>query len=141
MAVGDTLTVHHHRFELLGVRQVQGPNYQALQADVEVTREGRSLAHLLPEKRQYTSSGMPMTEAAIDYGITRDLYVSLGEPIEDSRPAQWAMRVFYKPFISWLWAGSLLMVLGGLVAAVDRRYRRRAASLVSGDVGPSKARA
>ena len=67
---------------------------------------------------------MPMTEATIDYGPTRDLYVSLGEPIEDSQPPQWAMRVFYKPFISWLWGGGLLMVLGGLIAAADRRYRR-----------------
>jgi cytochrome c-type biogenesis protein CcmF len=139
MAVGDSVTVHGHRFELLGVRQVQGPNYQALQADVEVTRDGQSLTHLRPEKRQYTSSGMPMTEAAIDYGFTRDLYVSLGEPIEDSRPAQWALRVFYKPFISWLWGGGLLMVLGGLIAAADRRYRRRAAALAPDNAAPAGA--
>jgi cytochrome c-type biogenesis protein CcmF len=124
MAIGDTVTVHGHRFELQGMRQVQGPNYQALQGDVAVTRDGQPVTRLLPEKRQYASSGMPMTEAAIDYGPARDLYVSLGEPIEDSQPPQWAMRVFYKPFISWLWGGGLLMVLGGLIAAADRRYRR-----------------
>jgi cytochrome c-type biogenesis protein CcmF len=124
MAAGDTVTVHGYRFELKGMRQVQGPNYQALQADVEVTRNGQPITHLLPEKCQYASSGMPMTEAAIDYGPTHDLYVALGDPIEGAQPPEWAMRVFYKPFISWLWGGGLMMVLGGLLAAVDRRYRR-----------------
>jgi cytochrome c-type biogenesis protein CcmF len=81
-----------------------------------------------PEKRKYFSSAMPMTEAAIDTGLFRDLYVSLVEAIEGNTP-QWSVRVFYKPFVSWIWYGAILMVLGGLLAVSDRRYRNRAASL------------
>jgi cytochrome c-type biogenesis protein CcmF len=70
---------------------------------------------------------MPMTEAAIDSGLFRDLYVSLGEAIDGEKP-QWTVRVFYKPFVSWLWYGAILMVLGGLLAVSDRRYRKSATS-------------
>jgi cytochrome c-type biogenesis protein CcmF len=83
---------------------------------------------LYPEKRKYFSSAMPMTKAGIDSGFFRDLYVSLGEPIEGER-LQWSVRVFYKPFISWLWYGAILMVLGGLLAVSDRRYRKSANTL------------
>ena len=77
-----------------------------------------------PEKRNYVSSSMPMTEAAIDSGFLRDVYVSLGEPIDKSRPeAAWAVRVYYKPFVDWIWGGCVLMGLGGLLAITDRRYR------------------
>jgi cytochrome c-type biogenesis protein CcmF len=85
---------------------------------------------LYPEKRRYFSSNMPMTEAAIDSGFFRDLYVSLGEPIEGERP-QWSVRVYYKPFVSWLWYGSILMVLGGLLAVSDRRYRKSPAAVAA----------
>jgi cytochrome c-type biogenesis protein CcmF len=77
-----------------------------------------------PEKRNYASSGMPMTEAAIDTGFLRDVYVSLGEPIDRAKPeAAWAVRVYYKPFVDWIWGGCVLMALGGLLALSDRRYR------------------
>jgi cytochrome c-type biogenesis protein CcmF len=76
---------------------------------------------LFPEKRNYVSSSMPMTEAAIDTGITRDVYVSLGEALDAKA---WAVRVYYKPFVDWIWGGCLLMALGGLCAALDRRYRK-----------------
>ena len=80
------------------------------------------VTQLYPEKRTYNASGMPMTEAAIDTGFLRDLYVSLGEPIPNSSGA-WAVRIYHKPFIDWIWAGCLMMALGGLLAISDRRYR------------------
>jgi cytochrome c-type biogenesis protein CcmF len=89
---------------------------------VEVLKNGESIERLYPEKRRYFSTAMPMTEAAIDSGWMRDLYVSLGDPIDGPSP-QWSMRVYHKPFVPWIWAGVLLMVLGGALAAVDRRYR------------------
>jgi cytochrome c-type biogenesis protein CcmF len=88
-----------------------------------VLRNGQSLEVLWPEKRNYLSSAMPMTEAAIDSGFMRDLYVSLGDRLEGDR-AEWSMRVYYKPFVPWLWGGVLLMVMGGVAAALDRRYRQ-----------------
>ena len=79
---------------------------------------------LLPEKRNYFSSSMPMTEAAIDASLLRDVYVSLGEPIDPDRPeAEWAVRVYYKPYVDWIWGGCMIMALGGLLAILDRRYR------------------
>ena len=123
MAKGDTVSIRPYSFELGPVMEVTGPNYKAARAEVKVTKNGSTIEILHPEKRRYFSSAMPMTEAAIDSGLFRDLYVSLGEAIE-SDPPQWSVRVFYKPFVSWLWAGALLMVLGGILAVCDRRYRK-----------------
>jgi cytochrome c-type biogenesis protein CcmF len=128
MGLNDTVTIENYSFELTGVSDVDGPNYKALRGDVKVTKDGKYLEMLYPEKRKYFSSAMPMTEAGIDSGLFRDLYVSLGEPIEGER-LQWSVRVFYKPFVSWLWYGSILMVLGGLLAVSDRRYRKSANTL------------
>ena len=128
MGLNDTVTIENYSFELTGVSDVDGPNYKALRGDVKVTKDGKYLEMLYPEKRKYFSSAMPMTEAGIDSGLFRDLYVSLGEPIEGER-LQWSVRVFYKPFISWLWYGAILMVLGGLLAVSDRRYRKSASTL------------
>jgi cytochrome c-type biogenesis protein CcmF len=102
---------------------VRGPNYKAVRADVQVLRNDKIIEILQPEKRRYFSSAMAMTEAGIDSGFMRDLYVSLGEPLDDAR-TEWSMRVYYKPFVPWLWGGVLLMVLGGVLAALDRRYRK-----------------
>ena len=82
---------------------------------------------LHPEKRKYLSSAMPLTEAFIDPGFTRDIYVSLGDPLEGGDGA-WSVRVYYKPFVSWIWAGAVLMALGGILAASDRRYRLKSTS-------------
>ncbi len=120
MDVGDTVTVGGYVFEFQGAKRVAGPNYDAWRGTVAVTRKGRFVAYLYPEKRTYHASGMTMTEAAIDSGFTRDLYVSLGEPLENGA---WAVRVYHKPFIDWIWAGCVLMALGGLAAISDRRYR------------------
>ncbi len=122
MGVGDVVTIAPYAFRLQGMSEVKGPNYRAVRADVEVLKNGQPIDRLYPEKRRYFSTAMPMTEAAIDSGFMRDLYVSLGDPIDGPTP-QWSMRVYYKPFVPWIWAGVLLMVLGGGLAAVDRRYR------------------
>jgi cytochrome c-type biogenesis protein CcmF len=122
MGLNDTVSIENYSFELVGLNEVNGPNYKAMRATVNVTKDQKPLEVLYPEKRRYFSSAMPMTEAGIDSGFMRDLYVSLGEPLDDAR-TEWSMRVYYKPFVPWLWGGILLMVLGGLLAALDRRYR------------------
>ena len=122
MHVNDVVTIEPYSFQLKSLGEVTGPNYKAVRADVEVKRGNEVIETLQPEKRRYFSSAMPMTEAGIDSGFMRDLYVSLGEPLDDAR-TEWSMRVYYKPFVPWLWGGVLLMVLGGLFAALDRRYR------------------
>ncbi|BBE51685.1 Cytochrome c-type biogenesis protein CcmF [Ferriphaselus amnicola] len=122
MNVGDTVVAGGYTFRFDGVREEKGPNYIAAQGRVTITRDGQPVTQLFPEKRQYNASGMPMTEAAIQTGLLRDLYVSLGEPIPDSNGA-WAVRVYHKPFVDWIWAGCLMMALGGILAISDRRYR------------------
>jgi cytochrome c-type biogenesis protein CcmF len=122
MEPGETTTVGGHEFKFMGARNVDGPNYSAMRGEFQVSKNGRPLRALFPEKRTYRSSSMPMTEAAIDPGFTRDVYVSMGEPLEGRA---WAVRVYYKPFVNWIWGGCLLMALGGLLAISDRRYRLR----------------
>jgi len=122
MKAGDTVELGGYVFRMDGVRSVEGPNYRAAQARMTVTREGKTVAVLNPERRIYTVQEQTMTEAAIDAGFTRDLYVSLGDPLEGGA---WLVKVQVKPFIDWIWGGCLLMALGGLLAASDRRYRLR----------------
>jgi len=122
MAPGDTVMAGGYTFRFDGVAESEGPNYQAKKGRIIVSKDDKTVAQLYPEKRQYFSSGMPMTEAAIDSGMFRDLYVSLGEPIPDSNGA-WAVRVYHKPFVDWIWGGCILMALGGILALSDRRYR------------------
>jgi cytochrome c-type biogenesis protein CcmF len=120
MSVGDTVEVGGHSFRLAGLERVQGPNYEAMRGHIEVTRAGRRVALLYPEKRHYLVQQMPMTEADIDSGLVRDLYVSLGEPVGEDA---WVVRVYHKPFIDWIWGGCFLMAIGGVIAVSDRRYR------------------
>ena len=120
MEPGDTVLVGGYNFKMIGVKDVTGPNYSAARGEFEVTHGGGAPNILYPEKRNYFSSTMPMTEAAIDAGFTRDVYVSLGEPLEGKA---WAVRVYFKPFVDWIWGGCVLMALGGLFAISDRRYR------------------
>lgn len=122
MDVGDTVDAGGYVFRFDGVRNITGPNYVAAEAHFTVTKNGKHVTELLPQKRRYNASGMPMTEAAIDTGFFRDLYVSMGEPIPESQGA-WAIRVYFKPFVDWIWAGCVLMALGGILAISDRRYR------------------
>ncbi|MEW6293730.1 MAG: heme lyase CcmF/NrfE family subunit [Pseudomonadota bacterium] len=129
MEPGETVSVGGHTFKFLGVHESRGPNYTADVGTFELSQDGKLLRLLHPEKRDYDSSQMPMTEAAIDAGFTRDVYVSLAEPLSpDKENGPWAVRVYFKPFVDWIWGGCLLMSLGGLLAAADRRYRIRAKS-------------
>ncbi len=124
MGLGETVTIAPYTFRLVDMVDVNGPNYKAMQAHVEVAKNDQLFDVLYPEKRRYFSTAMPMTEAAIRSGFWGDLYVSLGDPLPGDKPS-WSMRVYHKPFVPWLWTGVLLMVLGGMVAALDRRYRKR----------------
>ncbi len=110
-----------YRFQFNGVEVVKGPNYDAFRGEFVVFQDGQEITRLYPEKRKYFSGGMPMTEAGIDAGFLRDIYISLGEPI--GLTGDWGLRVYYKPFVRWIWLGCILMALGGLFAASDRRYR------------------
>ncbi|MCP4042429.1 MAG: hypothetical protein GY731_10825, partial [Gammaproteobacteria bacterium] len=126
MEPGDTLTLSGYTYRFEGVRRLEpdidaGRNYLTNRGTMRIFRDEEEAAVLYPEKRIYSSQGgNPMTEAAIDAGLFRDLYVALGEPVSDGA---WSVRVYYKPFVQWLWFGSLLMGIGGLIAAGDRRYR------------------
>ncbi|HYO92101.1 MAG TPA: cytochrome c-type biogenesis CcmF C-terminal domain-containing protein, partial [Pyrinomonadaceae bacterium] len=120
MNVGDTATVGGYVFRFKGERDVVGPNYQAVRAEIEVSRNGETLRTMFPEKRFYNASQQAMTEADIDTGVFRDLYVSLGEPVSGGA---WSVSIFYKPFVDWIWGGAVLMALGGALAVSDRRYR------------------
>jgi cytochrome c-type biogenesis protein CcmF len=123
MASGDSTTVRGYTFTFRGAREVQGPNYVAMQGLIEVTHDGRMVNQLRPEKRLYRVQQNMMTEAAIDTGFTRDLYVALGESVDNG--AGWIVRIYLKPFIDWIWGGAFMMALGGLLAATDRRYRAK----------------
>jgi cytochrome c-type biogenesis protein CcmF len=120
MEVGDTVTMSNYTFRFDGVTEVEGPNYTANRGQVLVTVDGDTEAVLFPEKRTYRVQTMPMTEAAIDTGLFRDLYVSLGEPVGNGA---WSVRVYYKPFVDWIWGGAFIMAIGGIFAVSDRRYR------------------
>jgi cytochrome c-type biogenesis protein CcmF len=120
MDIGDSVTVGNHAFKFEGTREVAGPNYRGARGTVEVTKNGKFVEHLYPEKRMYNVQQMPMTEAAIDSSILGDIYVSLGEPVANGA---WSVRVYSKPFVTWIWGGCVLMTIGGLVALSDRRYR------------------
>jgi len=135
MTIGDTVEVGGYTFRLTGISEKGGPNYNADVGTVELIKGGKVLKTLHPEKRTYFSSTMPMTEAAIDSGFTRDVYVSLGEKLEDSATPAWAMRVYHKPFVPWIWVGCFFMALGGAMAALDKRYRKKvAARLTQADI-------
>jgi cytochrome c-type biogenesis protein CcmF len=120
MDIGDTVEVGGYTFRFNGVKKGPGPNYVADIGSVDVLRNGEKIRVLEPEKRVYNASGMAMTEAAIDTGIFRDLYVALGEPLENGA---WIVRAYHKPFVDWIWFGCMLMAFGGGLAISDRRYR------------------
>ena len=123
MAPGDSTTVNGYTFTYQGTQPVTGPNYQAMRGHLVVTRGGVQVSDMYPEKRVYKVQRNPMTEAAIDSRIHGDLYVQLGEPLASGK---WLVRIWVKPFVSWIWVGCLFMGLGGMWAVTDRRYRARA---------------
>ncbi len=134
--IGESFEHRGYTITLLGVERVQGPNYISTTAQVEVRDGERLVALLTPEKRVYPAAGMPTTEAAIDYSLTRDLYVALGDPQDNGG---WALRTYVKPFAFWLWAGALIMALGGLVSLTDRRYRVAAGARKAPAASPTPA--
>jgi cytochrome c-type biogenesis protein CcmF len=117
---GDQVSVAGYDFELRGLRNVQGPNYQAVEGEVDVSRDGQFVTQLRPQKRTYLVQQSPMTEASIDAGWNRDIFVALGDPLGADA---WSVRLQYKPMIRFIWLGAFVMALGGMVAASDRRYR------------------
>ncbi|MGE0873342.1 MAG: heme lyase CcmF/NrfE family subunit [Burkholderiales bacterium] len=120
MVPGETVTLGGYAFRFESVGDADGPNYSAKRARVSVQRDGAPVAVLFPEKRVYLVQQSPMTEAGINAGLTRDVYVSLGEPVGGEA---WTFRVHVKPFVRWIWLGCIAMAIGGLLAAGDRRYR------------------
>jgi cytochrome c-type biogenesis protein CcmF len=119
MDIGDTVNAGGYTFRFNGVSRVAGPNYEAARAEIEVSKNGNVVNRMYPEKRSYSASGNVMTETAIDSGVFRDLYISLGEPVSGGA---WSVRVYYKPFVSWIWGGAILMAMGGGLALSYRRY-------------------
>ena len=120
---GEEVQIADYSFRFNGVQKVQGPNYLADRGEIVVLRDGELITILHPEKRAYASGGQVMTEAAIHPGLSRDLYVALGEPLGSND--SWALRVYVKPWIRCIWLGALFMMLGAIVAAGDARFRRR----------------
>ncbi|MFL6572968.1 MAG: heme lyase CcmF/NrfE family subunit [Burkholderiales bacterium] len=142
MRPGDTVELAGYEFRLESVSPVRGPNYTAAQAKITVTKGGKPVTEMYPERRMYTVAEQVMTEAAIHPGVTRDLYVSLGDALEEpgGKAGAWLVKVQHKPFIDWIWGGCLIMALGGVCAATDRRYRfsvreRRTAEVAAYDPG------
>ncbi|MFC6381305.1 heme lyase CcmF/NrfE family subunit [Psychrobacter glacincola] len=122
LRIGETVNVQGYDFKLTDLRETRSSNFDATQAEVTVTKKGKEVTILHPEKRTYIISTMPTTEAAIDANLMRDLYVALGEPIAEGSN-QWAVRIYVKPLIRWIWLGAIIMALGGLLSMLDRRYR------------------
>ena len=122
LAVGDHITFEHYDFHFDQVDALNGPNYTGTVGVFTVKQDQKQIAVMKAEKRLYTVQRMPMTEAAIDAGITRDLYIAMGEQLPDGA---WAVRIYYKPFIRWIWLGPLIMAFGGILMMCDRRYRSK----------------
>ena len=117
---GESYEVAGYDVTLVDVRRVEGPNYISTMAEIVLAQNGGEVARLFPEKRIYPVAGMPTTEAAIANGVFRDLYVVIGDPQEGGG---WAVRTFIKPFANWIWAGAIIMALGGTLSLTDRRFR------------------
>ena len=123
MFPGEHVTVSGYTFVFNGTKDVRGPNYTSTMGDFTVSKDGKEIGNLKPEKRVYFGSrSMPMTEAAIRHSVTGDVYVSLGEPVGNGG---WIVRAYRKPFVTWIWWGTILMSVGGFIAVLDRRYRVR----------------
>ena len=127
MKPGENLEINGFIFHLDSVTPSKGPNYNTFMGQVTVTKDGEEVAVLNPEKRTYFVQTMPMTEASIDSGLFRDLYVALAD---QRQGGGWDLRVYHKPFQVWIWLGPFMMALGGILAAIDRRYRTSAQRIV-----------
>ncbi|MGB1090649.1 MAG: cytochrome c-type biogenesis CcmF C-terminal domain-containing protein, partial [Oceanobacter sp.] len=121
MSPGSSHQLGDYRFEMIRTSAVRGPNYEADIAYISVWKDGEQITELAPEKRRYPVRGSIMTEAAIDVSLFRDVYVSMGEPLDNGA---WGMRLQVKPFMRWVWLGAIFMSIGGLMATLDKRYRQ-----------------
>ncbi|MDR2012621.1 MAG: c-type cytochrome biogenesis protein CcmF, partial [Rhodanobacter sp.] len=136
----QTVSVGALDFRFEGVTSAKGPNYNAEEGTLVVQKNGVEVARLHPQKRTYLSNQQPQAQSAIDPGLFSDIYVALGEPVGDG--GAWAVRIYIKPFVRWIWLGGLLMMLGGFVAAADRRFRTlpaHAAAHTAAALQPAKA--
>ena len=134
---GESVDIGNYHYEMRELRDVQGPNYTAREAVIEIRKNGEFVGEVHPQKRQYLVQKSPMTEAGIDAGLMRDLFIAMGDPIGQDT---WSVRLQYKPMIRFIWLGCLVMALGGLIAAGDRRYRTAAVeSPALGKVAPETA--
>jgi len=131
MVPGSSYNISGYEFRFQGTRKVQGPNYMADEAIIEIWTDGAKTGELLPQKRVYTGKSNPMTDASIDKTFTRDLYAALGEELENGA---WSMRVYYKPLIRWIWLGCIFMTMGGALAVSDRRYRQTVKHKMTGNI-------
>ncbi|AWL11310.1 Cytochrome c-type bioproteinis protein CcmF [Saliniradius amylolyticus] len=120
MSAGQSLMVQDYQFRFNGVESLKGPNYSGNVAKLDIFRDDQQIGHLEAEKRFYPVQRNTMTEAAVDVGLTRDLYVALGESFDDG---SWALRIYVKAYVRWIWGGAILMALGGLLSMSDKRYR------------------
>ena len=127
MQSGSTSEIAGYQIRFDGVEQVQGSNYTAAQGQLSIIKNGEVLTVMQPEKRKYYSSEMLMTEAAIYSKVSGDLYISMAEPVSSS---EWGVKVQYKPFVSWIWGGAFLIALGGFLATLDKKYRKKPIALV-----------
>ncbi|MCW8347622.1 heme lyase CcmF/NrfE family subunit [Vibrio sp. ZSDZ65] len=123
LAPGEHYQINDYDFYFKGLRDHDGPNYDGYIADFEITKDGNYVNTLHAEKRFYRTAKSMMTEAAIDRGVTRDLYIAMGEQLDDGR--SWAIRIYHKPFVRWIWLGAIFMSIGGILAISDKRYRFR----------------
>jgi cytochrome c-type biogenesis protein CcmF len=129
MSPGDRQQLAGYEFQFIELANVRGPNFVADEARFRVTRDGVPVASLAPQKRRYLASGQVMTEAAIDPGLFRDLFVAMGEPVGEA--GAWAIRLHYKPMVRWMWLGAILMAVGGFATVMDKRYRRQRGTVAS----------
>lgn len=120
LSPGEAISIGPYDFKFLGTRAITGPNYTGYEGGVLITKEGKALSLLQPEQRQFNVQKTVLAKTAIQATVFRDLYVALGEPLAGN---SWSLRIYYKPFVRWIWGGGLLMILGGLLAVFDRRYR------------------
>ena len=121
LEVGQSYDLAGYNFAFKKIESIKVDNYLASRATLDVTQDGVLVNKMYPEKRDYGPDQMPMTEAGIDAGFTRDLFAALGEPLANNA---WSFRIYHKPFVRWIWLGGVLMGIGGMLAAFDKRYRR-----------------
>ena len=118
---GESISIAGYEYKLRGLKNVSGPNYTAIEAEIDISKNNQFLTQLRPQKRTYRVQQSPMTEAGISAAWNRDLFVALGEDLGDG---SWSIRVQYKPMIRWIWLGCFVMALGGLIAITDKRYKK-----------------